>query len=245
MGAADAGASCSSCRSSATWPATSRQLGLRAQLVFDRETGSRLGITPAIIDQTLYDSYGQRQISTMFTQLNQYHVILEVEPQFQRSSARPARPLHPLRRRDRRRHRRRTPASSSGGLAVGTSGRSPGGDTADDVVRRPRPPRRRVDVAFGGGPAASSSGFPERQPGRRSARSSASNRRRRRSPINHQGQFPVVTLSFNLAPGRVARRGGRRRQQGEGRPADAGQHPGAVSGRGRGVRELAGATSRC
>jgi len=57
-------------------------LGLRAELVIDRDAASRLGITPAFIDQTLYDSYGQRQISTMFTQLNQYHVILELEPQF-------------------------------------------------------------------------------------------------------------------------------------------------------------------
>jgi multidrug efflux pump len=48
-----------------------QELGLRAQLVYDRETASRLGLTPAFIDQTLYDSFGQRQISTMFTQLNQ------------------------------------------------------------------------------------------------------------------------------------------------------------------------------
>jgi hypothetical protein len=53
-------------------------LGLRAMLVFDRETAYRLGITPSEIDQTLYDAYGQRQVSTMFTQLNQYHVVLEV-----------------------------------------------------------------------------------------------------------------------------------------------------------------------
>ncbi len=62
-------------------------LGLRAKLVFDRDTASRLGITPATIDQTLYDSYGQRQISTMFTQLNQYHVVLEVKPTFDRNPA--------------------------------------------------------------------------------------------------------------------------------------------------------------
>ncbi len=60
-------------------------LGLRAKLVFDRDTASRLGITPAAIDQTLYDSYGQRQVSTMFTQLNQYHVVLEVKPNFDRN----------------------------------------------------------------------------------------------------------------------------------------------------------------
>ena len=62
-------------------PAISRSSGLRAQLFFDREAGSRLGITPAFISQTLYDAFGQRQISTIFTQLNQYCVILEVEPQ--------------------------------------------------------------------------------------------------------------------------------------------------------------------
>ena len=57
--------------------------GLRATLVYDRDTASRLGITPATIDQTLYDAYGQREISTIFTQLNQYHVVLEVKPTFQ------------------------------------------------------------------------------------------------------------------------------------------------------------------
>ena len=59
--------------------------GLRAKLVFDRATASRLGITPSAIDQTLYDAYGQRQVSTMFTQLNQYHVVLEVKPDFSRT----------------------------------------------------------------------------------------------------------------------------------------------------------------
>ena len=59
--------------------------GLRAKLVFDRDTASRLGITPSTIDQTLYDAYGQREVSTMFTQLNQYHVVLEVKPDFQKN----------------------------------------------------------------------------------------------------------------------------------------------------------------
>src|SRR5579871_4069904 len=57
--------------------------GLRTKLVYDRDTASRLGITPSTIDNTLYDAYGQRQVSTMFTQLNQYHVVLEVDPGFQ------------------------------------------------------------------------------------------------------------------------------------------------------------------
>jgi multidrug efflux pump len=57
--------------------------GLEAALNIDRQTASRVGITAAGIDATLYDAFGQRQVSTLFTQLNQYHVILEVQPQFQ------------------------------------------------------------------------------------------------------------------------------------------------------------------
>ena len=60
-------------------------LGLQAKLVFDRNTASRLGITTSAIDQTLYDAFGQREVSTMFTQLNQYHVVLEVKPGFDKN----------------------------------------------------------------------------------------------------------------------------------------------------------------
>ena len=61
--------------------ATDQQTGgLAVSLVIDRVTASRLGIAPSTIDSTLYDAYGQRQISTMYTQLNQYHVILETTP---------------------------------------------------------------------------------------------------------------------------------------------------------------------
>ena len=57
--------------------------GSQVELVIDRSTASRLGITLQMIDDTLYDAFGQRQVSTMFTQLNQYHVVLEVDPEFQ------------------------------------------------------------------------------------------------------------------------------------------------------------------
>jgi len=64
--------------------ATDQQLGGAAEsLTIDRATASRFGITPQTIDNTLYDAFGQRQINTMYTQLNQYHVILETDPQFQ------------------------------------------------------------------------------------------------------------------------------------------------------------------
>ena len=64
--------------------ATDQQTGgLAVSLVIDRATASRLGIAPSTIDNTLYDAFGQRQINTMYTQLNQYHVMLEADPIFQ------------------------------------------------------------------------------------------------------------------------------------------------------------------
>jgi multidrug efflux pump len=57
--------------------------GLASMLVIDRNTASRMGITPQLIVDTLYNAFGQRQVSTMFTQLNQYRVVLEVMPEFQ------------------------------------------------------------------------------------------------------------------------------------------------------------------
>ena len=64
--------------------ATDQQLGGVAESVtIDRATASRFGITPVTVDNTLYDAFGQRQINTMYTQLNQYHVILEIDPKFQ------------------------------------------------------------------------------------------------------------------------------------------------------------------
>jgi multidrug efflux pump len=64
---------------------TDQQLGGGAeQVTIDRATASRFGVTTSTIDNTLYDAFGQRQINTMYTQLNQYHVILEADPQFQR-----------------------------------------------------------------------------------------------------------------------------------------------------------------
>ena len=63
--------------------ATDQQTGgLAVTLAIDRVTASRLGIAPATIDNTLYDNFGQRQINTMYTQLNQYHVIMEVAAAF-------------------------------------------------------------------------------------------------------------------------------------------------------------------
>ncbi|HYY70166.1 MAG TPA: multidrug efflux RND transporter permease subunit [Terriglobales bacterium] len=59
--------------------------GLQVAVSIDRDTAARLGILPQTIDDTLYDAFGQRQVSTMFTQLNQYHVVLEVDPRLQQN----------------------------------------------------------------------------------------------------------------------------------------------------------------
>ena len=111
--------------------------GLKADLVIDRDTASRLGILPQAIDDTLYDAFGQRQVSTIFTQLNQYHVVLEADPSFQQS-----------------------PDSLKSIYVHSTSG---------------------AQV-----PLSTFTHF------------SSTNAL---LAINHQGQFPVVTISFNLAPG--------------------------------------------
>jgi multidrug efflux pump len=111
--------------------------GLRASLVIDRDTASRLGITPQMLDDVLYDAFGQRQISTIFTQLNQYHVVLEADPATQQNpGALTSIYVHP-----------------SGGKPVPL-----GAFTHLNLDRTPL-------------------------------------------AVNRQGQFPVVTISFNLAPG--------------------------------------------
>jgi multidrug efflux pump len=111
--------------------------GLGLLLTIDRDTASRLGITPQMIDDTLYDAFGQRQVSTIFTQLTQYHVVLEASPKWQRS------------------------VDSLRDIYVPTTG---GGQAPLGSFTQATP----VSV-----PVA----------------------------VNHQGQFPSVTLSFNLAPG--------------------------------------------
>ena len=111
--------------------------GLGATLVIDRDTASQLGITPQNIDDVLDDAFGQRQVSTIFTQLNQYHVVMEVAPSFQRTMT----GLDDLY------------VKSSNGTQVPLS-------AFTHVEDHPVP-----------------------------------------LSIGHQGQFPSVTISFNLAPG--------------------------------------------
>ncbi len=111
--------------------------GLEEKLTIDRDTAARLGVLPQTIDDTLYDAFGQRQISTIFTQLNQYRVILEVRPQDQQDPS----------------------------------------------------ALQRLYLKSQTGESVPLSAFAHFEPGT--------------SPlsINHQGQFPAATVSFNLTPG--------------------------------------------
>jgi multidrug efflux pump subunit AcrB len=110
--------------------------GLAANLVIDRDTASRLGISAEVIDQVLYDAFGQREVSTMYTALNQYYVVMEVDPRYQRS-----------------------PDSLNGIFIKSSTG---------DMV-----------------PLSAIAHF-ENQ--------------RTSLQVNHQGQYPAVTLTYNLAP---------------------------------------------
>ena len=111
--------------------------GLQSSLVYDRATASRLGISPLLLDNTLYDAFGQRQVSTMFLPLNQYHVVLEVSPRLWQNPE----------------GLKSIYMSSTNGLMVPLA-----------AVVQYQPTTAAISV-------------------------------------NHQGQFPSVTLSFNLAPG--------------------------------------------
>jgi hydrophobe/amphiphile efflux-1 (HAE1) family protein len=118
--------------------ATDQQVaGLQASLKIDRDTASRLGITPQVIDDTLYDAFGQRQVSTIFTELNQYRVVLEVKPEYQQNPD---------------------------GL-------------------------RHIYVRSSSGEQVPLGAFTTYEPTQTSL------------SVNHQGQFPAITLSFNLSPG--------------------------------------------
>jgi multidrug efflux pump len=168
--------------------------GLQAKLVYDRVTASRLGITASNIDQTLYDAYGQRQVSTMFTQLNQYHVILGVQPEFA---------LNPSSLRELF---VRSGTSGTAGVVAGGSAANPsaGPTSSSSAAVTPlatgaSPSATNNTGPLQAGPIPSDTAFPN---GGQVPLSAFTRMEMNAVPvtINHQGQFPVVTISFNLAP---------------------------------------------
>jgi multidrug efflux pump len=134
----------------------------QANLVIDRDTASRLGVTASAIDNTLYDAFGQRLISIMFTQLNQYHVVLEVDPSF-----------------------RNDPDSLKSIYVPAGGGQSPMAQGGNAPV---------ANAPSTGVLAATAQQVPL---------SAIAHFQTSSGPltINHQGQFPAVTISFNLGSG--------------------------------------------
>jgi multidrug efflux pump len=183
--------------------ATDQQTGgLAVSLVIDRVTASRLGIAPSTIDNTLYDAFGQRQINTMYTQLNQYHVILETQPQFQQDPN----TLQHLYIQANASSGTSGPGASSSFAASGSS--SAGSNaTTTSVLYTPSaatlaPPSTALAPS---GSTSSNSSSPNTTTATQLSNAvplSAFTHFQRASEalsINHQGQFPSVTVSFNLA----------------------------------------------
>ena len=255
--------------------------GVTAQLAIDRATASRMNITADTVDSTLYDAFGQRQISTLYTQSNQYHVILEALPEFQKDP----RKLDNL-------YVQGAATTTVAGAAASTSGRSTAAASAVTTLTRlfqrrllHHPGhttflRRRQQLVFlattqnnavtntsstasptgsslstgtptnalssTSGGSTSSSASSSQTSGQASAGGSASTStmptpvplsafthfEMKPSPltISHQGQFPVVTVSFNVAEGSSLGQAVDAVNRAQARPAHAGQRDHRLSG---------------
>ena len=174
-------------------------LGLQTVIDIDRSTASRLGITPQMVDDALYDAFGQRQVSTMFTQLNQYRVVLEAKPEFQQNPS----GLGDIYVRTGVTGGSAAGAIGTGGQA-GVSGGSAGSSTSGGGSG--------LSSGLGQATGSSSSSNPSAGGGTQSAAVPGAGAVPLRAftriyqttaplAVNHQGQFPEVTVSFNLAPG--------------------------------------------
>ena len=182
--------------------ATDQQTGgLAVSLIIDRITASRLGIAPATIDNTLYDALGQRQINTMYTQLNQYHVVLEALPQYQQDPN----VLQNL-------YIQANASSGTSGPGASNSFSSSGSSSAgSNAITTSVPYTPSSGVLIPPTNALSPVNNPTGSSQTTVVTSAMSNavplsafahfqRASEALSINHQGQFPAVTVSFNLSP---------------------------------------------
>jgi multidrug efflux pump len=171
--------------------------GLAVYLVVDRVTASRLGIAPSTIDNTLYDAFGQRQINTMYTQVNQYHVILETLPPFQQNPDK----LNQI-------YIQANASSGTSGAAAAASFSSIGSASAGSnalttaATYTPSaatliPPTSALSPSSTTSSTSTSSAQSNAVP-----MSAFSHFEKTTEPlsITHQGQFPAITVSFDLAP---------------------------------------------
>jgi multidrug efflux pump len=178
--------------------------GLAVSLVIDRISASRLGIAPSTIDNTLYDAFGQRQINTMYTQVNQYHVVLESDPQFQQDP-------------NKLNHLYIQANASSGATGAGasssfaSSGSSAAGSNALTTsalytasANTLTPPANALSAKTStstSSKGATSAGNTSSATSSAVPLSAFSHFEKTTEPlsITHQGQFPAITVSFNLA----------------------------------------------
>ena len=173
--------------------------GLAVSLDIDRVTASRLGIETATIDNALYDAFGQRQISTMYTQLNQYHVILEALPSFQTS---PDKLQSIFLQSNASANATGTGAVSS--FASSSSASAGSNATTQSVQYTPTPHDAilaPLQTALAKTTVSSNLGSSS-LPSNAVPLNTFTHMRLTTKPltITHQGQFPAVTVSFNLAP---------------------------------------------
>ena len=178
--------------------------GLAENLVIDRVTASRLGITPTTIDNTLYDAFGQRQVNTMYTQINQYHVILESSPRFQLEPS----ALNRL-------YIQANASSGVAGAAAAASFASSGSASAgSNALTGSALYSASANVLTAPSGALTASSASTANKGATSAGTNSSTMssavplsaiahfEKTTEPltVSHQGQFPVITVSFDLAP---------------------------------------------
>ena len=171
-----------------------QQGGLEEMVNIDRDAAARFGLTPSMIDNTLYDAFGQRQVSVIYNALNQYHVVMEVDPRYQQSPQ----ALGQLW------------ISTSGGNASGTSqtnlpaGTTRSASTTTSAASIASDSARNAAInAITGRPGASSGASVSTNAETMVPLSAVASFDRARTPlsVNHQGQFVATTISFNLAPG--------------------------------------------
>jgi multidrug efflux pump len=184
--------------------ATDQQTGgLAVTLAIDRVTASRLGIAPATIDNTLYDNFGQRQINTMYTQLNQYHVIMEAQPQFQKDPEKLSKIYIQANASSGA-----SGAGASSSYASSASATAGSNATTTGVLYTPSSGILDAPTNALTGKSTSSSGTSSPNTVTSTTLSNAVPlsafshfvKSTESLSINHQGQFPAVTVSFNLAP---------------------------------------------
>ena len=185
--------------------ATDQQLGgLAVSLIIDRPTASRLGIAPTTIDNTLYDAFGQRQINTMYTQLNQYHVILEAMPQFQLDPNKLNRIFIQANASAAATGTSATSSSGTGSTSAGSNAltTSAAYTPSTSVLTPPASVLTSGATTTAGGAASSPTTTTSSTPSNAVPMSAFSRFETTTEPlsITHQGQFPAITISFNLAP---------------------------------------------